>query len=621
MPNQKMPIIGIIITVILVPAISFAQYGYERCIVPTTLRGEWFSREDGQNVVTRISENEFSDRGFCMEMVAHSYDNFTFLLKKADCLSCVRILIRTLNVMEKIETNCLQNNPNVMPNYDSMCKNSLDNNQEMITMFSTNPSGKNCRSSLEGVWNFAYQNRFKFTGECIHEEANITACQKPGTQFFNLNQQFIMNYRKCVNMRETEDAEVQYKCLGDWYVGKNHFFAVVNSRESRMEEKYRCFLSNRDDDQFLSVSITAECNTLKSPQEGPERLRLFPVRAELVQAKCTLPQNFSGIWVNTANFDAEVTINSTTMVEKWRPDTGRIKQEIFICQEQRGSRFVMARLGVNGCQKDYVCFEFLPRHHNVIRYRKGQAMIMDRFSTVCAWTMFNSEEQWKYDILIAKNPVSIECPIAGKFRFKQTGDILFETRIRGGVTQFPRPNVYCKANISDFSVCDSDQKILKIDADYCLSVDQFGLPVDIYSQPDYQMQCIAYWKENLKSYLITYDSLDAYSRYRCWVYQRADLNVILMSMSVGAFCHIRQDVRSGHAVEGAQVALEMTEYEREHDDCPLYFDDGSNPYKSAQDHVTILRPMATNSIRSFLNHHHHHHIWLQTFLFISSFLI
>lgn len=89
---------------ILVPAISFAQYGYERCIVPTTLRGEWFSREDGQNVVTRISENEFSDRGFCMEMVAHSYDNFTFLLKKADCLSCVRILIRTLNVMEKIES-------------------------------------------------------------------------------------------------------------------------------------------------------------------------------------------------------------------------------------------------------------------------------------------------------------------------------------------------------------------------------------------------------------------------------------------------------------------------------------------------------------------------------------
>ncbi len=52
-----------------------------------------------------------------------------------------------------------------------------------------------------------------------------------------------MNYRKCTGMQDTEDAEVQFKCLGDWYVGKNHYFAVVNSRESRIEEKYRCFVS------------------------------------------------------------------------------------------------------------------------------------------------------------------------------------------------------------------------------------------------------------------------------------------------------------------------------------------------------------------------------------------
>ena len=34
------------------------------------------------------------------------------------------------------------------------------------------------------------------------------------------------------------------------------------------------------------------------------------------------------------------------------------------------------------------------------------------------------------------------------------------------------------------------------------------------------MQCVGYWKENLKSYLITYDQLDAFTKYRCWVYQR-----------------------------------------------------------------------------------------------------
>ncbi|GFU09328.1 uncharacterized protein NPIL_86011, partial [Nephila pilipes] len=162
-----------------------------------------------------------------------------------------------------------------------------------------------------------------------------------------------------------------------------------------------------------------------------------------------------------------------------------------------------------------------------------------------------------------QNPVSIKCPVAGKFRFQQKGDILFETRIRGGVTSSPRPNVKCQDIISDFSVCDADQKIIYIDAEYCISVDYFGRPVDIYSEPDYKMKCIGFWKENLKSYLITYDEEDAYSRYRCWVYQKADLNRLLMSESVGAFCHIKQDVTSYNASEGAQVALFMDEYERE----------------------------------------------------------
>ncbi|UYV68941.1 hypothetical protein LAZ67_6001730 [Cordylochernes scorpioides] len=518
----------------------------------------------------------------------------------------------------------------------------------------TNPTPKNCRSSLEGVWRFAYQNRFLFTGECKHPDANITSCQKPGTQFFIENQQFIMNYKKCEGITATEDAgvfyswglrpkaifqkkitassrghvytnitdgvfhlcvvEVQYKCLGDWYIGKNHFWAVMNARESRREEAYRCFLANRDDDFFLAVSITAECNTLKNPQEGPERLHLEPVKTEVVPPKCQLPDNFTGEWINTANFDAEVIINSTHMVERWKPDQGREKIQIYVCQERRDTRFVMARFGIDGCQKDYVCFDFVNRHHNIIRYRQGKAMITDNFPTVCSWAMFPNKEEWRSNLLLAitlvcvcvsaKNPVYIKCPIAGKFRFEQKGDILFETRIRGGVTKIPRPNVYCQENISDFSVCDSDQKTITIDADYCISVDYFGKPVDIYSEwlfnvvvircdccigePDYEMYCIGFWKENLKSYLITYDQEDAYSKYRCWVYQRSDLNRVLLSQAVGAFCHIKQDVISGTSHEGAQVALSMVEYEREHDNCPMYFDDGTDPYRMHMDQVAKL---------------------------------
>lgn len=167
--------------------------------------------------------------------------------------------------------------------------------------------------------------------------------------------------------------------------------------------------------------------------------------------------------------------------------------------------------------------------------------------------------------------------------FHQKGDVLFETRILGGVTKSPRPNIYCKQNISDFSVCSTDQKEIAIDETYCLSVDHLGKPVDIYSKfrwhfytiqctqlyslfmpsrcfigdPDYVMKCIGYWKENLKSYLITYDELDPFSKYRCWVYQRADLNRVLLSQAIGPFCDLKQDVASQNYTEGAAVALEL----------------------------------------------------------------
>jgi len=59
-------------------------------------------------------------------------------------------------------------------------------------------------------------------------------------------------------------------------VDKNHFFAVANTKESRKDEKYRCFLKNRDDDLYIGVSITAECNTLTTVDKSPERLHINP---------------------------------------------------------------------------------------------------------------------------------------------------------------------------------------------------------------------------------------------------------------------------------------------------------------------------------------------------------
>lgn len=149
-------------------------------------------------------------------------------------------------------------------------------------------------------------------------------------------------------MTGTFNGVVEYSCLGDWFVGKNHYFAVANTKESRKDEKYRCFLKNRDDDLYIGVSITAECNTLKTVEKSPERLRITPVKAEVVEPGCRLPQNFSGEWVNTANIDADVFINETHLIETYYPDKARYRRTIYVCKEQRDNRIMMARLTVDG---------------------------------------------------------------------------------------------------------------------------------------------------------------------------------------------------------------------------------------------------------------------------------
>jgi len=83
------------------------------------------------------------------------------------------------------------------------------------------------------------------------------------------------------------------------------------------------------------------------------------VKAEVVEAGCRLPQNFSGEWVNTANMDADVFINETHVIETWYPDEARFRRTIYVCREQRGSRYMMARLTVDGWYKLFESYDIL----------------------------------------------------------------------------------------------------------------------------------------------------------------------------------------------------------------------------------------------------------------------
>ena len=77
-------------------------------------------------------------------------------------------------------------------------------------------------------------------------------------------------------------------------------------------------------------------------------MRLIPVHSEIIKPSCYLPENFTGKWINTANIDADVFFNSTHIVEEWHPDVSRSKKAVYVCQNKKDSRYLMARHTVDG---------------------------------------------------------------------------------------------------------------------------------------------------------------------------------------------------------------------------------------------------------------------------------
>ena len=59
-------------------------------------------------------------------------------------------------------------------------------------------------------------------------------------------------------------------------------------------------------------------------------------------------------------------------------------------------------------------------------------------------------------------------------------------------------------------------------------------------------------------------------------------------MSVGPYCDLVQDVDSANWTQGAVVSLVMDENEREFDRCPMYFNDGSNPWETEENHIRVF---------------------------------
>lgn len=126
-------------------------------MMPQILRGTWFSWETGKPTQTIIDDISMSQRGECVTFLKDGAD-YTFVFKSTvqNCYFCVRTYPRTLNVFEKIEGPCIGLETDEEPTVERVCRGNHDDHQ-LITLFNENYIPINCRSSLEGVWQFAYQ--------------------------------------------------------------------------------------------------------------------------------------------------------------------------------------------------------------------------------------------------------------------------------------------------------------------------------------------------------------------------------------------------------------------------------------------------------------------------------
>lgn len=67
------------------------------------------------------------------------------VFRSKDCHHCVKLIVRTVNVLEKIESTCLSLKAGDEANVETVCRG-LKNDQHLITLFSENsvPVSLNC---------------------------------------------------------------------------------------------------------------------------------------------------------------------------------------------------------------------------------------------------------------------------------------------------------------------------------------------------------------------------------------------------------------------------------------------------------------------------------------------
>lgn len=590
------------------------------CTLPKDHVMEIFSLEDGQETLTTIKAQSLKSSKNQLDGLCYSITNTTNPLPESvtdigvifqnmtnNCYFCYRFILRSLYVMQYSHTQCQSLTPYLCsslanPGFDT---GFLKGKSQQLEF--------NCKSIIEGIYQFNYK-LTRYTGVCDRPSNMIKACQKQGSPLRD-NNIFTMKFDFCPTINPAESrGDIKYipydftwKCYGRWVDPQKNIWGAIEFDTNEEKFRYRCIQTRIDQQdptkQTWGISSDANCRTLESGiNNAPIRIeakRAFDpdIQIREMEPGCKLPTNFTGIWFYPSEFNTEVKINSTHIYWKRRIDQTTYDEIYFVCRQFQENRYLMATVTKGKCNLDFTCFHFLPRHHNIIRFRMGRPFRMndqDRnrnpadymnkvFRESCHWNSFTlNYVDWVYEYFILDPPVPVNCPIQGRYMFKQIGqkEELYYTKMPDGMTPRPRLQVLCDGKWeSDLAACYENPKQLNLDVERCMRLDFNGRPISEYDIADNRLTCVGYWMEDTKSFLITYDPEDpVVHNFRCWVYRRMELSYYKMSRSQGSHCSKIQTADSSGPETGASLLLELQQNELEFDACPMSFDDGTNPY-------------------------------------------
>ncbi|CAH8614613.1 unnamed protein product [Heterobilharzia americana] len=381
-----------------------------------------------------------------------------------------------------------------------------------------------------------------------------------------------------------------WRCYGRWTDKSGNIWAAIAYDTNQLRFRYRCLTTridqqNPQDISYWGMSTSSDCKVLHNYNNAPIRLELRPAfdpdsQISELQPGCKLPTNFSGHWFYPSEYQTSVDINATHIYMKRKQANFLYDHIYFVCKQQQESRYLMAVVTLGKCETDFMCMDFMPRHHNIIRFRMGRpfpllprerqsmgASYMQRlYREACHWSSFTLNYiEWTYEYFIQDPPTPINCPIQGKFKFIQRGQEQekYVTKIPGGMTPRPWVQVLCYNYWeSNIQACLNDPKTLQLDVKKCWRLDFSGQPLSEYNVVDNYITCVGYWMEDTKSFLVTYDKEDPVTNnFRCWIYKRLGFRTYLMSRGRGNRCSKIQTAESSLPQEGASLLLELTEDE------------------------------------------------------------